>query len=140
MCCWCRAATSPASGKLSPPSSPMKLVRKPSTLATEESLAAKTARLRGMGLSSSQLAIFVDCTSSNLRTGRSSFAGRCLHDVSDPSRPNPYEQVMRLVAETMALAHRFAAGPRLAHRYIKRNLNTAEKGVLSDSWTRKPWA
>ncbi len=38
-----------------------------------------------------------------------------------------------LVAETMALAHRFAEGPRLAHRYIKRNLNTAEKGVLSDT-------
>lgn len=38
-----------------------------------------------------------------------------------------------LLAETMALARRFADGPRLAHRYIKRNLNIAERGVLSDS-------
>jgi 2-(1,2-epoxy-1,2-dihydrophenyl)acetyl-CoA isomerase len=38
-----------------------------------------------------------------------------------------------LEAETMELARRFAAGPRLAHRYIKRNLNVAERGVLSDT-------
>jgi 2-(1,2-epoxy-1,2-dihydrophenyl)acetyl-CoA isomerase len=33
----------------------------------------------------------------------------------------------------MILARRLAEGPRLAHRYIKRNLNVAERGVLSDS-------
>jgi len=38
-----------------------------------------------------------------------------------------------LEAETMTLARRFADGPRLAYRYIKRNLNIAEKGVLSDT-------
>ena len=38
-----------------------------------------------------------------------------------------------LAAETMALAHKFANGPRVAHRYIKRNLNVAEQGDLSAS-------
>jgi 2-(1,2-epoxy-1,2-dihydrophenyl)acetyl-CoA isomerase len=37
-----------------------------------------------------------------------------------------------LTAETMALALRFANGPMVAHRYIKRNLNVAEAGSLSD--------
>ena len=38
-----------------------------------------------------------------------------------------------LVAETMALANRFASGPRVAYRYIKRNLKVAEEGSLSDA-------
>ncbi|MSP01113.1 MAG: enoyl-CoA hydratase [Acetobacteraceae bacterium] len=38
-----------------------------------------------------------------------------------------------LVAETMALAKRLAAGPRMAYRYIKRNMNVAEEGNLSKS-------
>lgn len=37
-----------------------------------------------------------------------------------------------LAAETAALAERLAAGPRLAFRYIKRNLNVAQEGSLSD--------
>lgn len=37
-----------------------------------------------------------------------------------------------LEAETMALAHRFASGPRVAYRYIKRNMKAAEEGTLSD--------
>jgi 2-(1,2-epoxy-1,2-dihydrophenyl)acetyl-CoA isomerase len=36
-----------------------------------------------------------------------------------------------LVAETMALARRLAAGPRLAYGYIKRNLNAAETETLA---------
>jgi len=36
-----------------------------------------------------------------------------------------------LAEETMALARRLAAGPRLAHRYIKRNLNAAETETLA---------
>jgi len=36
-----------------------------------------------------------------------------------------------LVQETMALARRLAAGPRLAYRYIKRNLNAAETETLA---------
>ena len=38
-----------------------------------------------------------------------------------------------LAAETMALAGRFASGPRVAYRYIKRNMNVAEAGDLSAS-------
>jgi 2-(1,2-epoxy-1,2-dihydrophenyl)acetyl-CoA isomerase len=37
-----------------------------------------------------------------------------------------------LTTETMTLAAGFAAGPRVAHRYIKRNLKAAEEGTLSD--------
>lgn len=36
-----------------------------------------------------------------------------------------------LAATTMALASRLAAGPRLAHRYIKRNLNAAATDTLA---------
>ena len=38
-----------------------------------------------------------------------------------------------LATETMTLARRLANGPRVAHRYIKRNLNVAEQGDLSAS-------
>ena len=38
-----------------------------------------------------------------------------------------------LTTETMALAHRFASGPRVAYRYIKRNMKVAEEGSLSDA-------
>ena len=38
-----------------------------------------------------------------------------------------------LAGETMALAERFANGPRVAYRYIKRNLKVAEEGTLSDA-------
>jgi 2-(1,2-epoxy-1,2-dihydrophenyl)acetyl-CoA isomerase len=37
-----------------------------------------------------------------------------------------------LEAETMALANRLAGGPRVAWRYIKRNMKAAEEGSLSD--------
>jgi 2-(1,2-epoxy-1,2-dihydrophenyl)acetyl-CoA isomerase len=39
----------------------------------------------------------------------------------------------RLEAETMALASRLAAGPRIAWRYIKRNMKAAEEGTLSEA-------
>jgi 2-(1,2-epoxy-1,2-dihydrophenyl)acetyl-CoA isomerase len=38
-----------------------------------------------------------------------------------------------LVPETMALASQFASGPRVAYRYIKRNMKVAEEGTLSDA-------
>jgi 2-(1,2-epoxy-1,2-dihydrophenyl)acetyl-CoA isomerase len=38
-----------------------------------------------------------------------------------------------LVSETKALAHTFANGPRVAYRYIKRNIKVAEQGTLSDT-------
>lgn len=39
----------------------------------------------------------------------------------------------QLEQETMALAKRLAAGPAVAYRYIKRNMNVAERGNLGDS-------
>ena len=39
----------------------------------------------------------------------------------------------RLEAETMAQAAIFANGPRMAWRYIKRNMKAAEEGTLSDT-------
>lgn len=45
------------------------------------------------------------------------------------SRVVPDEQ---LVAETLTLANRLADGPRVAWRYIKRNMKAAEEGSLSD--------
>ncbi|HEY8289977.1 MAG TPA: enoyl-CoA hydratase-related protein, partial [Acetobacteraceae bacterium] len=38
----------------------------------------------------------------------------------------------RLATETLELARRLASGPRLAWRYIKRNMKAAEEGTLSD--------
>lgn len=38
----------------------------------------------------------------------------------------------QLEAETMALANKMANGPRIALRYMKRNMNAAETGSLSD--------
>jgi 2-(1,2-epoxy-1,2-dihydrophenyl)acetyl-CoA isomerase len=38
-----------------------------------------------------------------------------------------------LVAETVTLAGNFASGPRVAYRYIKRNMKVAEEGTLADS-------
>ena len=59
-----------------------------------------------------------------------------LGDVIDAGRAatiglvNRVEEDALLTEATMALARRFAAGPRLAYRYIKRNLNAAETETL----------
>jgi hypothetical protein len=53
-------------------------------------------------LRSSQLAIFVDCTKSNLTNGVASFGGRSLHDTSDPSAPNPYQEVISCISDALA--------------------------------------
>jgi 2-(1,2-epoxy-1,2-dihydrophenyl)acetyl-CoA isomerase len=45
----------------------------------------------------------------------------------------------RLEEETMALAARIAAGPRIALRYMKRNLNAAEGGALKDLLDLEAW-
>lgn len=45
----------------------------------------------------------------------------------------------RLEAETMALATRLARGPRIAYRYMKRNLNAAESGTLRDVLDLEAW-
>ncbi len=45
----------------------------------------------------------------------------------------------RLEEETLALAGRIARGPRVAHRYMKRNLNAAERGSLKDVLDLEAW-
>lgn len=45
----------------------------------------------------------------------------------------------RLEEETMALASRLARGPRVAFRYMKRNMNAAETGSLKDLLDLEAW-
>jgi len=45
----------------------------------------------------------------------------------------------RLEEETQALALRLARGPRVALRYMKRNMNAAEAGTLKDSLDLEAW-
>jgi len=45
----------------------------------------------------------------------------------------------RLEDETMALATRLAQGPRIAYRYMKRNLNAAETGSLAELMDLEAW-
>ena len=44
-----------------------------------------------------------------------------------------------LAEETIALAGKIARGPRIAYRYMKRNLNAAESGTLKDSLDLEAW-
>jgi len=45
----------------------------------------------------------------------------------------------RLEEETLALAGKLARGPRVALRYMKRNMNAAEAGTLKDSLDLEAW-
>ena len=45
----------------------------------------------------------------------------------------------RLEEETLALATRLARGPRIAHGYMKRNLNAAESGSLGELLDLEAW-
>jgi 2-(1,2-epoxy-1,2-dihydrophenyl)acetyl-CoA isomerase len=45
----------------------------------------------------------------------------------------------RLEQETLAVAARLAAGPRVAYRYMKRNLNAAESGTLKELLDLEAW-
>lgn len=44
-----------------------------------------------------------------------------------------------LRAETMKVARRIAQGPRVAYRYMKRNLNAAESGSLAEVFDLEAW-
>jgi len=44
-----------------------------------------------------------------------------------------------LETETLGLAGRLARGPRIAHRYIKRNMNAAESGTLAELLDLEAW-
>jgi hypothetical protein len=67
-------------------------------------LASVADGLRADGLTSSQMVIFIDCTKSNAtETGRNSFGGKSLHDVSGGAKaPNPYQHVLSVVGRTLA--------------------------------------
>jgi 2-(1,2-epoxy-1,2-dihydrophenyl)acetyl-CoA isomerase len=66
-------------------------------------------------------------------------------DILDAARALALGLVNRVVpdaqleAETMALAGRLAAGPRVALRYMKRNMNAAESGTLKDVLDLEAW-
>ena len=45
----------------------------------------------------------------------------------------------RLEEETLALASRLARGPRVAYRYMKRNMNAAETSALKDCLDLEAW-
>jgi hypothetical protein len=70
--------------------------------APPQTLASFCEALRAAGLRSSQLAVFVDCTKSNITNGQVSFGGKSLHDTSDPSVPNPYQEVISFVVDALA--------------------------------------
>jgi E3 ubiquitin-protein ligase RGLG len=65
-------------------------------------LASVIDGMRTAGLVSSQMIIFIDCTKSNLDNGKHTFGGRSLHDVSDTSKPNLYEQVLSTIGKTLS--------------------------------------
>lgn len=60
-----------------------------------------TAGLRRAGVEKTQLVVGVDFTGSNVQNGKRTFGGRCLHDVSDPSSPNPYMQALNIIAKAL---------------------------------------
>ncbi|WOL12335.1 E3 ubiquitin-protein ligase [Canna indica] len=64
-----------------------------------ESMEQVTEALREAGLESSNLIVGIDFTKSNAWTGKSSFAGRNLHDVN---ASNPYEQAISIIGKTLS--------------------------------------
>jgi hypothetical protein len=66
-------------------------------------LSSVSEGLRADGLKSSQMLIFIDCSRSNADSGRLTFGGRSLHDVSGGDKAmNPYQQVLSIVGRTLA--------------------------------------
>lgn len=66
-------------------------------------------------------------------------------ELCDAKRALELGMVNRVVAdasledETMALAHKIAAGPRIALAYMKRNMNAAESGSLKELLDLEAW-
>eukprot|EP00004_Rigifila_ramosa_P018700 TRINITY_DN467_c0_g1_i6.p1 TRINITY_DN467_c0_g1~~TRINITY_DN467_c0_g1_i6.p1 ORF type:complete len:434 (+),score=95.10 TRINITY_DN467_c0_g1_i6:2041-3342(+) len=56
--------------------------------------------LQSAGLESSNLIIGIDCTKSNLLTGRNTFGGKSLHSIQ-AGRPNPYQDAISIIGRTL---------------------------------------
>ncbi|CAH8330177.1 unnamed protein product [Eruca vesicaria subsp. sativa] len=56
--------------------------------------------LKEAGLESSNLILGIDFTKSNEWTGKTSFNGKCLHDLGET--PNPYEKAIFVIGQTLA--------------------------------------
>jgi len=65
-----------------------------------KSIGEVQAAIRAAGLESSDLIIGVDFTKSNTWTGRETFDGRCLHDLS--TGRNPYQHVIEVLGRTLS--------------------------------------
>uniref|UniRef100_A0A0N5AGJ9 VWFA domain-containing protein n=1 Tax=Syphacia muris TaxID=451379 RepID=A0A0N5AGJ9_9BILA len=65
------------------------------------SLEALSAAMRKAGLESTNLMFGIDYTASNKYQGERCFGGRSLHSI-DPNIPNPYQQVITIMGQTLA--------------------------------------
>jgi len=65
-----------------------------------QTLAELQEGLRECGLESSNLIIAIDFTKSNTWTGKNSFGGFCLHQLSSTAL-NPYQQVISILGRTL---------------------------------------
>ncbi|CAO2181985.1 unnamed protein product [Urochloa humidicola] len=80
---------------------PRQLDRRYSRMADDyHSVDQVTDALAQAGLESSNLIVGIDFTKSNEWTGKFSFHGRSLHHIS--STPNPYEQAISIIGQTMS--------------------------------------
>lgn len=65
------------------------------------SLEAVQQALRARGLESSELIVGVDFTASNQHMGAATFGGKSLHTVTMDGERNPYEHVLKNIADTL---------------------------------------
>ena len=82
--------------------------------------------LRKCGLESSNLIIGVDYTKSNTWTGKNTFGGRCLHDVSAGGM-NPYQTVIDIMGRTLEAFD----DDKLIPAYGFGDASTSDKAVFS---------
>lgn len=66
-----------------------------------KSFSELSVALREAGLEKSQLIVGIDFTQSNTRAGVRTFGGRSLHDISNSSSPNPYQQAFTVIAQAL---------------------------------------
>ena len=71
-------------------------------MTTYETLEDLQNAMTNAGLESSNLIVGIDFTASNEWTGKRTYRGRSLHDVSNPNDPNPYMRVMDIMGRALA--------------------------------------